>query len=131
MENIPSYWTTSVCLFGTVFLLVTAFLAASIRVVREDMRLSVYRLGRYVGDKGPGLVVLIPFVDRGIIKKLGNMEKTPSRRLVGAVGKTQTTIFTDGKVLLADEEWDAISQIPISAGQRVRVVRTILEVEEE
>lgn len=131
MENIPSYWTTSVCLFGTVLLLVTIFLAASIRVVREDTRLSVYRLGRYLEDKGPGLVVLIPLIDRGVIRKLGDTEKTPSRKLVGTVGKAHTTIFTEGKVLLADKEWDAISQTPISAGRRVRVIRLILEVEEE
>jgi membrane-bound ClpP family serine protease len=106
-------------------------LAASIRIVQEEKRLSVYRLGRYIGDKGPGIVLLIPIIDRGMIKELGGGEKTPSRRLVGVVGETRTTVFTGGKVFLASEEWDAISQSPISAGQRVRVVRMILEVEKE
>jgi regulator of protease activity HflC (stomatin/prohibitin superfamily) len=106
-------------------------LAAAIRVVREDKRLSVYRLGRYLGEKGPGLVLLIPFVDRGVIKELGSGEDTPGLRLIGAVGETRTTVFTSGKVLLGDEEWDATSQSVISAGRRVRVVKMILEVEEE
>ena len=41
------------------------FLSA-IKVVREYQRLVVFRLGRSVGDKGPGLVFLIPFVDRPV-----------------------------------------------------------------
>jgi membrane-bound ClpP family serine protease len=120
------------CVLGVFVLMSMIFIAASIRVVPESKRLSVYRLGRYLGEKGPGLVLLIPFVDRGVMKELGDVSDTPSRRLVGAVGETRTTVYTDGKVLLANsEEWDAISQSPISAGQRVRVVRVILEVEKE
>jgi len=119
------------CVLGAWLLIAMIFLAASIRIVREDTRLSVYRLGRYIGDKGPGLVVLIPVIDRGVVKQLGGMEKTPSRELAGVIGETRTTVFTDGKVFLAGEEWDAMSHSPISAGQRVRVVRIVLEVEQE
>ena len=38
----------------------------SIRVVREYERLVVFRLGRVVGEKGPGLVLLIPIIDRAV-----------------------------------------------------------------
>lgn len=38
--------------------------AASIRVVREYERLIVFRLGRLKGARGPGLIVIIPLVDR-------------------------------------------------------------------
>jgi regulator of protease activity HflC (stomatin/prohibitin superfamily) len=41
-------------------------LANSIRVVREYERLVVFRLGRLVGERGPGLVLLIPIVDRAV-----------------------------------------------------------------
>jgi regulator of protease activity HflC (stomatin/prohibitin superfamily) len=41
-------------------------LANSIRVVREYERLVVFRLGRLVGERGPGLVLLIPLVDRAV-----------------------------------------------------------------
>jgi membrane-bound ClpP family serine protease len=127
-----TYFPTAFCLLVMVFIFMIVFLTASIRIVQEDKRLSVYRLGRYLGDKGPGLVLLIPIVDRGILKKLGEVEQTPSTRLVGVVGETTTTVFQDGKVLLSSgEEWDALSQTPIASGRRVRVVRTILEVEEE
>jgi regulator of protease activity HflC (stomatin/prohibitin superfamily) len=131
MENPPAYLTALICVYGLFLILIVASLAASIRVVREDKRLSVYRFGRYLGEKGPGLVLLIPFVDKGVMRELGNGENTPSQRLVGAVGETRTTVFTSGKVFLGDEEWDAVSQSVISAGRRVRVVKMILEVEEE
>jgi regulator of protease activity HflC (stomatin/prohibitin superfamily) len=38
--------------------------AASVRILREYARAVVFRLGRLVGEKGPGLVLLIPAVDR-------------------------------------------------------------------
>jgi len=50
------------------FLLFLGFLvlANAIRVVREYERLVVFRLGRLVGERGPGLVLLIPVVDRSV-----------------------------------------------------------------
>jgi regulator of protease activity HflC (stomatin/prohibitin superfamily) len=38
--------------------------AASIRVLREYERAVVFRLGRLMGQKGPGLVLLVPGIDR-------------------------------------------------------------------
>ena len=46
--------------------LVVLFLAKAIRIVPEYQRLVVFRLGRLIGQKGPGLVILIPFIDKGI-----------------------------------------------------------------
>jgi membrane-bound ClpP family serine protease len=128
MENI---YNTFFCLIGSVIFLTIIMLVSSIRIVREDTRLTVYRMGRNIGEKGPGLVLVIPVIDRAFPKRLGEVEKTPSTMLVGLAGETRTTVYTDGKVFIASEEWNAISQTPISAGQRVRVVRMILEVEKE
>ena len=106
-------------------------LANSIKIVPEHRRLDIYRLGRYIGEKGPGLVLLIPLIDRGIMKDLGEPalhEKSPSRSLVGVIGQTESTVYTEGKVRLSTGEvWDAVSPRPISMGQRVRVVRAILK----
>jgi regulator of protease activity HflC (stomatin/prohibitin superfamily) len=41
-----------------------ALAAASVRVLREYERAVVFRLGRVINQKGPGLVLLIPGVDR-------------------------------------------------------------------
>ena len=41
-------------------------LSSAIKVVREYQRLIVFRLGRSIGRKGPGLVFLIPVVDKAV-----------------------------------------------------------------
>jgi hypothetical protein len=47
-----------------IVVLAVAVAGASIRVLREYERAVVFRLGRLVGQKGPGIVVLIPIIDR-------------------------------------------------------------------
>ncbi len=49
-------------LMGIVFLLI--ILANSIRILREYERGVIFRLGRLIGVKGPGLILLIPLIDR-------------------------------------------------------------------
>jgi len=44
--------------------LATMLLAAAIRILREYERGVVFRLGRLIGAKGPGLILLIPVIDR-------------------------------------------------------------------
>ncbi len=44
--------------------LATILLAAAIRILREYERGVVFRLGRLIGAKGPGLILLIPVIDR-------------------------------------------------------------------
>ena len=43
-----------------VFILLTA----AIKIVNEYERGVIFRLGRYVGKRGPGLILLIPFIER-------------------------------------------------------------------
>ena len=42
------------------------FLTNAIRIVPEYQRLVVFRLGRCVGTRGPGLILLIPVIDRAV-----------------------------------------------------------------
>ncbi len=49
-----------------VAFLVIIVLVNAIRVVREYERLVVFRLGRVIGEKGPGLVLLWPIIDRAV-----------------------------------------------------------------
>ncbi|MBI4410515.1 MAG: SPFH/Band 7/PHB domain protein [Gemmatimonadetes bacterium] len=44
-------------------LVAVVLLTLSIRIVREYYRLVVFRLGRCIGERGPGFVLLIPIVD--------------------------------------------------------------------
>jgi len=44
--------------------LVILFLAAAIRILNEYERGVIFRLGRIIDTKGPGLIILIPIIDR-------------------------------------------------------------------
>lgn len=55
---------------GVVALLLVIILPQALRIVREYQRLMVFRLGRAIGAKGPGLVFLIPFIDKGVMVDL-------------------------------------------------------------
>ncbi|NMB68125.1 MAG: SPFH/Band 7/PHB domain protein [Chloroflexi bacterium] len=54
------------CLIGVIVLALIVFLATAIKIVPEYQRVVVFRLGRCIGARGPGLVLLIPFVDRAV-----------------------------------------------------------------
>jgi regulator of protease activity HflC (stomatin/prohibitin superfamily) len=56
--------TAIVILLTILVVTALALAAASIRVLREYERAVVFRLGRVIDEKGPGLVLLIPAVDR-------------------------------------------------------------------
>jgi regulator of protease activity HflC (stomatin/prohibitin superfamily) len=58
--------TTILCVVAFVVVLLVIFLANAIRIVNEYQRLVVFRLGRCIGTKGPGLVLLIPIIDRAV-----------------------------------------------------------------
>lgn len=49
---------------GAIVVIVLLFLANAIKVVREYERGVIFRLGRLVGAKGPGIFLIIPIVDK-------------------------------------------------------------------
>ncbi len=57
---------------GTVITIIIAIIIItySIRVIREYQRAVVFRLGRLLGAKGPGLIFLIPIIDKAVIVDL-------------------------------------------------------------
>jgi regulator of protease activity HflC (stomatin/prohibitin superfamily) len=56
----------AICFVGAILIIGFVFLANAIRIVPEYQRLVVFRLGRSVGAKGPGIVLLIPIIDRAV-----------------------------------------------------------------
>jgi regulator of protease activity HflC (stomatin/prohibitin superfamily) len=84
------------CLIGVVALVIIAFLASAIRIVQEYQRLVVFRLGRCVGAKGPGIVLLIPIIDRAV--------KTDLREQVREI-PAQTSITKDNAPISIDFLW--------------------------
>ena len=51
-------------LFASIAVVIIIILASAIRILKEYERGVIFRLGRLVGAKGPGLILLIPFVDK-------------------------------------------------------------------
>ena len=54
----------SLLVYFVIAIVVLILLSAALKVVQEYERGAVFRLGRFVGLRGPGLVFLIPFVER-------------------------------------------------------------------
>ncbi len=53
-------------LLVVIFIILIILLANSIRIVNEYQRLVLFRLGRCLGTRGPGFIMLIPFFDRAV-----------------------------------------------------------------
>ncbi len=53
-------------LFGILLFLLVVFLVSALRIVPEYQRLVIFRLGRMIGQKGPGLVIVNPIIDRPV-----------------------------------------------------------------
>ncbi len=87
---------TALCLVGGVFAIVLIFIANAIRIVPEYQRLVVFRLGRCVGAKGPGIVLLIPIIDRAV--------RTDLREQVREIPH-QTSITKDNAPISIDFLW--------------------------
>jgi regulator of protease activity HflC (stomatin/prohibitin superfamily) len=56
--------TAAIVFVFTLVAVVAILAASSVRILREYERAVVFRLGRLLGEKGPGLILLIPGVDR-------------------------------------------------------------------
>ena len=51
---------------AAIVALIVLFLLNAIRIVREYERGVIFRLGRLIGAKGPGIFLIIPIVDKMI-----------------------------------------------------------------
>lgn len=88
--------TILLCIVGAAILIALALLVTAIRIIPEYQRLVVFRLGRCIGAKGPGIVFLIPFVDRGV--------KVDLREQVRDIPH-QTSITKDNASISVDFIW--------------------------
>ncbi len=88
--------TSVLCLIGVVGLVFVVFLSTALRIVPEYQRLVVFRLGRCVGARGPGLIILIPFIDRAV--------KVDLREQVREI-PAQTSITADNAPISIDFLW--------------------------
>ncbi|MEI8032191.1 MAG: slipin family protein [Chlorobiaceae bacterium] len=50
--------------FVAVLIVIAAFLASAVKILKEYERGVIFRLGRVIGAKGPGIIILIPGIDK-------------------------------------------------------------------
>ncbi len=84
------------CLIGAIVVVGFVVIANAIRIVPEYQRLVVFRLGRCVGARGPGIVLLVPVIDRGV--------KVDLREQVREIPQ-QTSITKDNAPISIDFLW--------------------------
>jgi regulator of protease activity HflC (stomatin/prohibitin superfamily) len=84
------------CLIGAIIIMGILLLASAIRIVPEYERLVVFRLGRCIGAKGPGIVLLLPVIDKG--------RKVDLREQVREIPH-QTAITSDNAGISIDFIW--------------------------
>jgi len=87
---------TLLCALAAVAIIVIVMVASAIRVVPEYQRLVVFRLGRCIGAKGPGIVLLIPVLDKAV--------RVDLREQVREIPH-QTSITSDNAAISVDFIW--------------------------
>jgi regulator of protease activity HflC (stomatin/prohibitin superfamily) len=70
-------------LYFFLFILVIILLK-SLKILRKDERIAIFRLGQFLTVAGPGVVFIIPFIDRGV--KVNLTQNIPSWQ---ALSKTE------------------------------------------
>jgi regulator of protease activity HflC (stomatin/prohibitin superfamily) len=86
----------ALCVVAGVAGVVLLFLYNAIKIVPEYQRLVVFRLGRTQGEKGPGLVILVPIIDRAV--------RVDLREQVREIPQ-QTSITKDNAPIAIDFLW--------------------------
>lgn len=77
-------------------IIILSLLASSIRIVREYERAVIFRLGRLIGAKGPGFILLIPGIDRPRIVDLRTI--TYDARMIKIITKDNIRCDVDSFV---------------------------------
>ncbi len=85
-----------ICIVAAVIVVGLLLLTYAIRIVPEYQRLVLFRLGRCLGERGPGLVLIWPFIDRAV--------KVDLREQVREI-PAQTSITKDNAPISIDFLW--------------------------
>src|SRR5512144_1809108 len=120
---------TTLCLIGGIIVVFAVFLSTAIRIVPEYRRLIVFRLGRSIGQKGPGLVLLIPIVDTAVSVDLREQVREIPHQV--CITKDNVTISVDFlwyyKVLVAEDSILKVGNFEAAAqGMATTTLRAVI-----
>lgn len=102
-------------IFGFILVLII-FLASGIRNVKEHERLAVYRLGRFLKIVGPGLVLIIPVIDK--VVRVNLSEEVPRWQQLSKVKleeKIKPLVESDSlPISLSDEPKSGLKDVAVT-----------------
>lgn len=92
MEEVGSFSTNLAWLIPLI-LVVWIFVSQVFKILREYERAVVFRLGKYQATKGPGLIMLIPFIDK--IQRIDLRVLTINVDKQEVITKDNVTVYVD------------------------------------
>ena len=120
MDIFTSLAITIICPAITMALL----LAPGLRVVPAYQRLVVFRLGRIIGQKGPGIVILIPILDRAVKVELREQEQQFQSGALNT--KDDTNVIVD--LILRYKVVDPLKSVIVVADLRVSLREAVTQI---
>src|SRR5437667_368704 len=92
-----------------------SILSSAIKIVREYQRLVVFRLGRSIGKQGPGVVFLLPVIDRAVWVEL--REILPPREVQEAMTR-QMSAERSRRAVVTEALGNREAAVTVAEGQK-------------
>ena len=80
------------------------FLGTSLRVTKDYQCVAVFRIGKFVGVRGPGIFFLIPFIERAVMVDLRPTEKKYDNLRLTTKDKSRIILSWSWKYRIVDPE---------------------------
>ncbi len=114
-----------IIVLAVLLVILLVIVMSSVRIVREYERLVLFRLGRSLGIRGPGLVLIFPFIDRVVGVDLREMYLEIPHQ--AAITKDNATISIDFVIFhKVVNPVDSVLQVEDFAGAAQNVATTTL-----
>jgi regulator of protease activity HflC (stomatin/prohibitin superfamily) len=109
---------------GVIALVILILIPMAVKIVTEYERGVIFRLGRLVGARGPGLFLIIPFVDKmtKVDLRVVTMDVPPQE----VITKDNVTVRVNAVVFfrVVDPEASVVKVLDHISTKRTRTVRT-------
>jgi regulator of protease activity HflC (stomatin/prohibitin superfamily) len=106
-------------------IVVVVILALAVKIVRQYERAVVFRLGKLLGERGPGLFVIIPFVDRLVKVDLRVRELDVPKQTI--VSRDNVSLDVDAVIYYkVKDSCDAIVEVEDYAAATALLAQTTL-----
>lgn len=96
--------TWVLALIAIIILIIVALLPQAVNILPEYERAAHFRLGRFTGIKGPGIVLIIPYVDKLMRKDLRVMDMDVPKQQIITKDNVSTSVDAVSYIRVTDPE---------------------------